>query len=273
MRGEHVRGTRRRDGCRGSSPHARGAPLHQQRQTVVHGIIPACAGSTPPSTRYTARRPGSSPHARGAREGHAGGPPHRGIIPACAGSTQSRQCRRCEWWDHPRMRGEHGHGGVAGHAGQGSSPHARGARRVHDASEALPGIIPACAGSTIGAFSALRMPRDHPRIRGERCLCFRNAQCMQGSSPHTRGAPSQAAVRVRRRGIIPACAGSTRAWLRQACTRWDHPRMRGEHVREGEKPPENAGSSPPARGALLPPVTDSVGLGIIPAYAGSTRAG
>ena len=72
-------------------------------------------------------------------------------------------------------------------------------------------------------------------------------------------------------GIIPACAGSTRAMqspsvlktgssphargaprsgLSAAEERWDHPRMRGEH-REGE-------------------YFDAAGTGIIPACAGST---
>ena len=216
---------------------------------------------------------GDTPHERGALGKLTVLLDSLGIIPACAGSTMGLQPAEPDRRDHPRMRGEHAKGMPEGLHTAGSSPHARGARRVHDASEALPGIIPACAGSTIGAFSALRMPRDHPRIRGEHDDVDFWEVAARGSSPHTRGALpllSQCSVHA---GIIPAYAGSTVTSSRTGTPSRDHPRMRGEHVREGEKPPENAGSSPPARGALLPPVTDSVGLGIIPAYAGSTRAG
>ena len=32
------------------------------------------------------------------------------------------------------------------------------------------------------------------------------------------------------KGIIPACAGSTRTAAPDRVVRWDHPRMRGEHL-------------------------------------------
>ena len=96
--------------CRGSSPHARGAPIGLHAVDEARGIIPACAGSTP-ARRGAWRRPwdhprmrgehsfvmggvfcwpGSSPHARGALEEAIGDAQQPGIIPACAGST----CRR-----------------------------------------------------------------------------------------------------------------------------------------------------------------------------------
>ena len=74
-----------------------------------------------------------------------------------------------------------------------------------------------------------------------------------GSSPHTRGALSitnNAGVAAR---IIPAYAGSTGALHGDRVDVQDHPRIRGEHVR-----------------AELPRL---VVVGIIPAYAGSTRFG
>ena len=134
--------------------------------------------------------------------------------------------------DHPRIRGEH------------EGARARELLRV--------GIIPAYAGSTSsrcvrpgfflgssphtrGAQSLdgmeLRREMDHPRIRGE----HGRREC--GS--------------VRRVGIIPAYAGSTREGLqgesglmgssphtrgaltgatRRACIGRDHPRIRGEHA-------------------------------------------
>ena len=113
-----------------------------------------------------------------------------------------------------------------------------------------PGIIPACAGSTV--------------LDPERSWRW------TGSSPHVRGAQSK---RWRAHGsyrIIPACAGSTpRAGVRGSRSR-DHPRMCGEHAWESEQKRDEWGSSPHVRGAL-----DASGHvihkpGIIPACAGST---
>ena len=117
--------------------------------------------------------------------------------------------------------------------------------------------------------------------------------CLEGSSPHTRGAPVRDEVGYERR--------------------WDHPRIRGEHRRirrvsrwgdgiipayAGSTPKENAkhvsgiGSSPHTRGAPIitharailhedhprirgehpiPHFGTAQFLGIIPAYAGSTK--
>ena len=154
--------------------------------------------------------------------------------------------------DHPRIRGEH-------------IGHDRPNGGVH-------GIIPAYAGSTLdmsgygsdpwgssphtrGALDqgarGFRIPRDHPRIRGEHdalgygmlvalgiipayagstSSSATTCRCRQGSSPHTRGA------RTRR------CACGT--------SPPDHPRIRGEHRVLGGLP--------------------RLASGIIPAYAGST---
>ena len=127
MRGEHSRVPSGRELRVGSSPHARGAHGAVVVDGGDHGIIPACAGSTPsraPAT--TARRDhprmrgehegmtdertfwwGSSPHARGAHERVQILGFMHGIIPACAGSTRHRIQRQLLTRDHPRMRGEH----------------------------------------------------------------------------------------------------------------------------------------------------------------------
>ena len=91
-----------------------------------------------------------------------------------------------------------------------------------------------------------------------------------GSSPHARGAPSCTALSHSLIGIIPACAGSTRA----ACTRSrscrDHPRMRGEHTELVTMSIFEPGSSPHARGARALRAARPGRPGIIPACAGST---
>ena len=195
------------------------------------GISPACAGSTRCSlTRCSARwdHPrmrgehqngdvynitdvGSSPHARGAprpcdRRGR-----RDGIIPACAGSTSTGCPARCRGRDHPRMRGEH--------------PEARALVRV------VHGIIPACAGNTDRAEDGIGGSGDHPRMRGEHIPKYTFTISFMGSSPHARGALNGFWCQRYSAGIIPACAGNTYRSSKRASSAWDHPRMRGEHMR------------------------------------------
>ena len=152
----------------GSSPHVRGALDVLDGRHPDRGIIPACAGSTPHprsksplpwdhprmcgehgTTSGTVCRPaGSSPHVRGAPHGSGLPGTGRGIIPACAGSTYSATILREAKRDHPRMCGEHTFHRCSHPPSSGSSPHVRGALIGLVAVHPLPGIIPACAGST-----------------------------------------------------------------------------------------------------------------------------
>ena len=153
----------------GSSPHVRGALRAGVCRNVGHGIIPACAGSTKkthtPITlirdhprmcgehvniKLTIQRPqGSSPHVRGAHENGVIHNAELGIIPACAGSTGYCIFHYCSFRDHPRMCGEHGVYRNRMFLRRGSSPHVRGAPNRCSEHDALLGIIPACAGSTV----------------------------------------------------------------------------------------------------------------------------
>ena len=187
MRGEHASSATAAAAPKGSSPHARGAPGPVKLHLTGGGIIPACAGSTwtgegtgpawpdhprmrgehHPCGYSSGDHVGSSPHARGAHPRAGRDDARRGIIPACAGSTRGTSGRGTRSRDHPRMRGEHVRAFPAPKAGQGSSPHARGAHGAYTGTIATGGIIPACAGSTTGATSATDSMRDHPRMRGE----------------------------------------------------------------------------------------------------------
>ena len=215
-----------------------------------------------------------------------------GIIPAYAGSTPSPPRRRPYRRDHPRIRGEHASGIVQtrrrgwiipAYAGStplflrstpavcGSSPHTRGAQLA-----ALPEwrgwrIIPAYAGSTVWASLPMERAADHPRIRGEHSRHSAIVGTVVGSSPHTRGAQVRYPWPGCRRRIIPAYAGSTRPDRHPRRPRRDHPRIRGEHERAGRSPRRRWGSSPHTRGAPLSPTRHTIIMGIIPAYAGSTR--
>ena len=71
-------------------------------------------------------------------------------------------------------------------------------------------------------------------------------------------------------GIIPAYAGSTAAVAGNGCTYRDHPRIRGVHGGFIASIFLILGSSPHTRGPRLRMLQAIDGVGIIPAYAGST---
>mgnify|MGYP000896692435 CR=1 FL=1 len=155
----------------------------------------------------------------------------------------------------------------------GSSPHTRGAPDFDNFWRRARGIIPAYAGST--ASGRVWRPRfgDHPRIRGEHTGPGRSVRIGRGSSPHTRGARLRLVEIELAPGIIPAYAGSTASPLVDWTTVTDHPRIRGEHDYAKRAPAGLKGSSPHTRGALVWFPADENAVGIIPAYAGSTRRG
>ena len=197
------------------------------------------------------RIPGSSPHTRGAlvtsRVALPTEPDHpriRGehhrvlvpriceirIIPAYAGSTLACPKSSRNDWDHPRIRGEHVTSVTAACAPIGSSPHTRGAplRPLHRGRPIR--IIPAYAGSTSRSRRTALPIADHPRIRGEHSSPSPTRCTLKGSSPHTRGARDYDVLFPARLGIIPAYAGSTCTSRRRGVPKWDHPRIRGEHL-------------------------------------------
>ena len=192
---------------------------------------------------------GSSPHVRGALSQLQCPCRWLGIIPACAGSTLF--CHRFfgRFRDHPRMCGEHlPESAICGHS-RGSSPHVRGAQNLLPIMQDLDGIIPACAGSTKGAFGIQGRHWDHPRMCGEHALNEMKIPREVGSSPHVRGARGSCVVPERVGGIIPACAGSTKGSMTVKSTLRDHPRMCGEHKKIKGITGGAAGSSPHVRGA------------------------
>ena len=156
-----------------------------------------------------ASRAGSSPHTRGARFDSEPRGGAEGIIPAYAGSTPPHGPRRRGIWDHPRIRGEHCHRSRVAPPIWGSSPHTRGAPVAELPGLAQSRIIPAYAGSTTTPRPVLAIDRDHPRIRGEHLHRGPVGRRVEGSSPHTRGAPSARVLRRFPVRIIPAYAGST----------------------------------------------------------------
>ena len=71
-------------------------------------------------------------------------------------------------------------------------------------------------------------------------------------------------------GIIPAYAGNTHYEVSKGKTRWDHPRVCGEHRPFLSKLTRALGSSPRMRGTRVYKIRQLFIFGIIPAYAGNT---
>ena len=158
---------RPRPGC-GSSPLARGlrrpgvpqvtGPVDHPRSRGVYVNRPKyvsyLTGSSPlargllGTVATGAEKAGSSPLARGLPLGMSRSLAEIGIIPARAGfTTQPVQASPRER-DHPRSRGVYMGGRRVSPARAGSSPLARGLRRLGQRAAAVPGIIPARAGFT-----------------------------------------------------------------------------------------------------------------------------
>ena len=153
---------------------------------------------------------------------------------------------------------------------EGSSPHVRGALVSSFIKTIQCGIIPACAGSTLGMGNWCRFRWDHPRMCGEHKSMAFCVGTLRGSSPHVRGALVWSCPYCGHSGIIPACAGSTRYSTTGKQGRRDHPRMCGEHGGVNNYNNPTLGSSPHVRGAHAMTGEKTQVYGIIPACAGST---
>ena len=229
MRGEHGLTAKRSPPTSGSSPHARGTPVHGVVELGERGIIPACAGNTLSSYPATCPRwdhprmrgehlangivgvcvKGSSPHARGTHRRHRLCGQCAGIIPACAGNTDLAARPLKDRRDHPRMRGEHARQQACDTINRGSSPHARGTHMYLHEGGKVSGIIPACAGNTMSLKNVSLRRWDHPRMRGEHYKVLAEPHTSLGSSPHARGTLPSFLYFLYYFGIIPACAGNT----------------------------------------------------------------
>ena len=152
----------------------------------------------------------------------------------------------------------------------GSPPRARGARPKPRRECPADRITPACAGSTERNWPTAMPSPDHPRVRGEHRGWAEVGTWLMGSPPRARGAQLRVLeVDVVAR-ITPACAGSTARALWNRDNAGDHPRVRGEHLKQFIEAWTPQGSPPRARGARLPGPRGDVNARITPACAGST---
>ena len=272
----------------GSSPLTRGKLSCCLPVLPVHGLIPAHAGKTSPTCNATPTTwdhprsrgenrsccsrgramSGSSPLTRGKRSGRAAKRLVQGIIPAHAGKTFWAGREAARPGDHPRSRGENAKLEKAAAPAPGSSPLTRGKHTQPKGTKH--GIIPAHAGKTLSRLSMLLRARDHPRSRGENSVGVEVGVEHEGSSPLTRGKPTQMVSALKTGGIIPAHAGKTRTVRLAGSRRRDHPRSRGENCAHFVGDGDGGGSSPLTRGKHRPGHYVRGRLGIIPAHAGKT---
>ena len=132
------------------------------------------------------------------------------------------------------------------------------------------GIIPALAGNTLGGIFMMFITWDHPRSRGEYQIINTLRANGSGSSPLSRGILLGVTVYAQVEGIIPALAGNTCSRRREAMSRKDHPRSRGEYRLTFTRSSGEDGSSPLSRGIRDSSARVTRSARIIPALAGNT---
>ena len=257
-------------GVRGSSPLARGLPLVSELPARAIGIIPARAGFTH-GFLSSCVGPQDHPRSRGVYCPRGRNELIRQrIIPARAGFTSAGFTVQYSYVDHPRSRGVYLAAASGVVCSWGSSPLARGLLCQYIRPACPRRIIPARAGFTRFDSSHGRDDTDHPRSRGVYSSPSPNNPKGNGSSPLARGLPITPFSIPPRERIIPARAGFTHCRPRRGRRPRDHPRSRGVYPALRRGLTSSPGSSPLARGLLLPTHPHACLLRIIPARAGFT---
>ena len=173
---------------RGSPPRMRGKGEGQGNSHQERRITPAYAGKSRIRRACTDRHRdhprmcgekceayarihgmvGSPPRMRGKALENGGGSLDVRITPACAGKSHFATNFHLNKRDHPRMCGEKWDKLPREIKQKGSPPHVRGKECVNSARKLPVGITPACAGKRAILFRLLSLPRDHPRMCGEK---------------------------------------------------------------------------------------------------------
>ena len=243
-------------------------------------ITPACAGKS--TTAGRGRMPsqdhprvcGEKYHSRAWKDAVSGSPPRvrgkdeqvpqfgigHGITPACAGKRGRPHSGPGTTRDHPRVCGEKSMMSRVVFCTVGSPPRVRGKAQALLIAVIYSGITPACAGKSLLAAPVAGLPRDHPRVCGEKWQNRVNQLLVRGSPPRMRGKVIFQAVAALVVGITPAYAGKRNtltalestsgekllAQLRTGSIEGSPPRVRGKAV-----PPRSAAASG-CRGPSVP---------------------
>ena len=257
------------------------------------GLIPACAGKTPPAASSTHARTAhpracgenfqssdfsssfssSSPRVRGKPARRVELDCLARLIPACAGKTRSASRSPPTWRAHPRACGENASVADWATLPAGSSPRVRGKHSPRHGRVIGAGLIPACAGKTRSCAPSTTPRTAHPRVCGENLDRLQVRRLHLGSSPRVRGKLGVGPGAGGELGLIPACAGKTPACPGGRGRPAAHPRVCGENWSWTAWWRARSGSSPRVRGKQARERDPVLFDGLIPACAGKTRSG
>ena len=157
---------------------------------------------------------------------------HGRITPAYAGKSDPEKQPGAARWDHPRVCGEKKRLQPTITAQPGSPPRVRGKASCILVSSSTVGITPAYAGKSSHRPMHSTLPRDHPRVCGEKAVAVVSSSFTLGSPPRVRGKGDNGNVQIAQAGITPACAGKSICFRARQCVRKDHPRVCGEKGRQ-----------------------------------------
>ena len=212
---------------------------------------------------------GSSPLARGTADHDLEELQKKRFIPAGAGNRAQTTDKPGGHAVHPRWRGEQVRFAPVAADHHGSSPLARGTVYVADMRAVVFRFIPAGAGNRVDDGPHAKTDTVHPRWRGEQRQRNGALAPSHGSSPLARGTGADPQVNGVPTRFIPAGAGNSGADPAVQVKVAVHPRWRGEQNAPQLRWYVAVGSSPLARGTVIP---DLIGVSIqrfIPAGAGN----
>ena len=236
------------------------------RQQSVH---PRIRGERARRGRSTGSCNGSSPHTRGTPSTTRPDGARGRFIPAYAGNAAGGNGNAPATAVHPRIHGERLWRLDKPAWITGSSPRARGTLTKRCRRWFRVRFIPACAGNACAAVARPRFSPVHPRVRGERDPNEVRQVQADGSSPRARGTHTSARCRACSWRFIPACAGNALENARPVGVVSVHPRVRGERPPQKRQTLASIGSSPRARGTLMPLLILFTMWRFIPACAGN----
>ena len=131
-------------------------------------------------------------------------------------------------------------------------------------------ITPAYAGKSLPEELEQALPKDHPRVCGEKACMQCTLQGHGGSPPRMRGKGRRNGRAFPGNGITPAYAGKSGHAINPNVCGQDHPRVCGEKSPFSLFRPPHLGSPPRMRGKVYSRTCSIVLDGITPAYAGKS---
>ena len=153
----------------------------------------------------------------------------------------------------------------------GSPPRVRGKDWYDPDDVSNAGITPACAGKRVVSGRKFAAAGDHPRVCGEKSVCWPLVCTIWGSPPRVRGKEGTNYTREDVIRITPACAGKSCTASKQRPSTRDHPRVCGEKQKLNRTPMSAKGSPPRVRGKGFITLTYDDDHGITPACAGKRK--